>query len=93
MDVPLEDPKLWDVDEIALVDDFEGRYVSDVTKPGTFIWNEATKREVVMPTFKWRIGDKWYAAVVPIDFDERGNEEPFCVSLRLRGLIEKSRAL
>lgn len=93
MDVPLEDPKLWDVEEIVLVDDFEGRYVSEITQPGTFVWNEARKREVVLPTFKWRIGDKWFGAVVPVDFDECGNEEPFCVSLRLRRLIEESRAL
>jgi len=93
MDVLVNEPDLWGVDELVLVDDFGGRYVSEITKPGVFIWNEARKREVVLPTFKWRIGEKWFGAVVPVDFDERGNEEPFCVSLRLRRLIEESRAL
>lgn len=91
-DVHLEDPALWGVDEIFLVDDFEGRYASKVTVPGTFIWNEAKQREVRMPTFKWRIGEQWFGAVVPIDFDEKGREEPFCVSLRLRRYIEESKA-
>lgn len=87
------DATMWQVDEIALVEHFDGRYVSEITKPGTFIWNEARKREVELPTFRWRIGDKWFGAVVPIDFDEQGNEEPFCVSLHLQRLIEESRAL
>lgn len=93
MDLPLEDPELWNVDEIILVDDFSGRYVSEITKPGTFVWNEPRKTQVELPTFKWRIGSKWFGAVVPVDFDEHGNEEPFCVSLRLRRMIEESRAL
>ena len=87
------DASLFGVDEIALVNDFTGRYVSEITKPGTFIWNEARKREVELPTIRWRIGDKWFGAVIPIDFDEEGNEEPFCVSIRLGRLIEESKSL
>ena len=85
------DPTLWDVDEIALVNDFSGRYVSKITIPGTFVWNAPRQREVELPTFKWRIGTNWFGAVIPIDFDDDGNEEPLCVSLRLARLIEESK--
>ena len=87
------DPAMWGVDEIALVEHFDGRFVSEITKPGAFVWNEARKKEVELPVFRWRIGDKWFGAVVPIDFDEDGNEESLCVSLRLKRLIDESRAL
>jgi hypothetical protein len=90
--ITLEDPALWGVDEIFLVDDFSGRYVSEVTVPGTFVWNEPRRRQVELPTFKWRIGDRWFGAVVPIDFDDKGNEEPLCVSLRLKRYIDESKS-
>lgn len=74
------------VDEIRVVEHF-GRYTSKVAVPRRFVWEKHRGREIDCPMVQWRIGDKWFGAVIPAEPDHRGWLDQGKAETALRDMI------
>jgi hypothetical protein len=59
------------VDELRIVEHF-GRYTTKVPVPRRFVWEQHRERGLECPMVQWRIGDRWFAVVIPAEPDQQG---------------------
>jgi hypothetical protein len=78
------------VDAIERIEHY-GRYTIRVPRPRRFVWEAYRERELDLPMIRWRIGDRWFTAVIPIESDRRGLMDQRKAEQSLRSLIEQSR--
>lgn len=84
-------PDRFGVDEIRRVEHY-GRYLIKAPVPRRFIWEKHREREIECPLIQWRIGDKWFAAVIPIEPNHLGLMDEAKAVASLRSLIDVSRS-
>lgn len=80
----------YGADEIRRVEHY-GKYTTTFAVPKRFIWELEREREVECPLVEWRIGERWFRAVIPIEPNIYGCIDHAKAEKKLVELIAESR--